>query len=178
VAAALAAGFSCAARPARGDVSSWLFVGSGPSWLNLEQGPYKLRSTMQIDLGVGTPPSGAIVVGGLTRMTTFFGKGTDMALAVRVATQRFVLGDWGAAFDAGGFGRWWGDDRSGYLTTLQLGAPYGLTLSLNGSFGSDGERTYGALFGVDFLRLTVYRLGGESWWVNPRPAWRPGQPAP
>lgn len=158
---------------ARADVSSWLFVGGGPSWLSEQREPYELRGSMQIDLGMGTPVSQPLVVGGLGRVTSYFGKGTDLALAARMATRGFAVGDWGLALDGGGFKRWWGMGSSGYLVSLQLGAPYGFTLSVNTSLGADDHRTFGAIFGIDLLRLTVYRLGGESWWYNPRPSWRP-----
>lgn len=161
------------AQPALADVTSWFFAGGGPSWLSQEKREYQLEPTMQLDLGLGTPPSGDVVVGVLARSSTYFGRGTDFGLAVRGATGGFSRGDWGLALDVGAYERWWGTESSGPMTSLQLGAPYGLQLSLNGSFGSDDHRTYGAVLGIDFLRLTVYRLSGEQWWPNPRPAWRP-----
>jgi hypothetical protein len=164
-----------ATRQVRADVSSWLFVGTGPSWISQQKATYELKPTLQFDLGVGSPASRSVVVGGLVRMTPYLGKGTDLAAAARIATQGYAVGTWGLALDAGGFQRWWGTESSGLLTSLQLGAPFGVTLSLNATFGSDDNRTYGAILGIDLLRLTVSRLGGQSWWYNPRPAWRPGE---
>jgi hypothetical protein len=54
-----------------------------------------------------------------------------------------------------------------------LGAPWGINLSLGGGMGSNDARQFGATLGVDFARLTVYRLAGENWFPNPHPAWRP-----
>ena len=54
-----------------------------------------------------------------------------------------------------------------------LGAPWGITLSLGGGLGTNDARQYGATLGVDFARLTVYRLSGENWFPNPRAAYRP-----
>ncbi|MBI5535756.1 MAG: hypothetical protein HY898_23695 [Deltaproteobacteria bacterium] len=173
--ATLALSALAATRDAHADVSSWLFVGNGPSWISQRKLEYELKPSMQIDFGVGSPVSKPVVIGGLVRATPYFGKGTDLALAARIATQGFAVGDWGVAIDGGAFKRWWRTESSGWLTSLQLGAPYGITLSVNASFGSEDNRTYGAILGVDLLRLTVYRLGGEKWWANPRPAWRPGE---
>jgi hypothetical protein len=128
---------------------------------------------MQLDLGLGTPPSSMVVVGALGRTTTYFGRGTDLALAARAATGGFARGQFGIALDAGAFKRWWGTESEGPLASVHFGAPYGLQLSFNASMGSDEHRTYGVLLGIDLLRLTVYRLGGTQWWPNPRPAWQP-----
>jgi hypothetical protein len=175
VAAALALSAMAATRDAHADLSSWLFVGPGASWLSQQKSSYELKPSMQLDLGVGTPVSKPVVIGALVRATPYYGKGTDLAVAARIATQGFAVGNWGLALDAGGYQRWWHFESSGWLTSLQLGAPYGITLSLNASFGTEDSRTYGAVLGVDLLRLTVYRLGGEHWWANPRPSWRPGE---
>jgi hypothetical protein len=158
---------------ARADVSSWFFAGGGPSWLSEQKSDYEMVPSLQLDLGIGTPPSGSAVLGVLSRSTTHFGKGTDFALALRAATGEFSRGGFGVALDAGAYKRWWGMESSGPMASLQLGAPYGLQLSFNGAFGSDDHRTFGVMFGIDFLRLTVHRLAGEQWWKNPRPAWRP-----
>ncbi len=162
------------AREARADVASWLFVGGGASAMSERGKSYELRPNMQIDLGMGSSMAQPLVVGGLVRATPYFGQGVDLGLALRLATQGFAVGKWGVALDAGGYQRWWGMGSTGGIASVQLGAPYGVTLSLNATFGSDEHRVFGAVIGVDLLRLTVNRLGGESWWYNPRPAWRPG----
>ena len=128
---------------------------------------------MQIDLGVGTPTSNPVVVGALARLSPYFGRGTDLSLAARIASRGFAVGDWGLALDAGGFERWWAQGSFGWLASLNIGAPYGFTVAANVSFGTNDNRTFATIVGIDLLRLTVYRLGGESFWYNPRPAWRP-----
>ena len=158
---------------AHAEVTSWFFAGGGPSWLSQKKSSYELEPTLQLDMGVGTQPSGDVVIGALARSSTYFGRGTDLGLALRASTGGFARGDWGIALDAGAYKRWWGMESAGPLASLQLGAPYGLQLSFNGAMGNDDHRTFGVMFGIDFLRLTVYRLGGEQWWTNPRPAWRP-----
>ncbi len=163
------------ATPARAEVSSWSSVGGGASWLSAHGSGYKLKPTMQLDMGVGSSPSKPAIVGGILRTTTYFGEGTDLTLAAREATRGFVTGDWGLALDAGGYARWWGDNSFGPTGTLHLGMPFGFTLSVQGAVGSNDQRVFGAMFGIDLLRLTVYRLGGENLWVNPRPAWRPDE---
>lgn len=159
--------------PARAEVSSWFFAGGGPSLLSEQKDDSVLKPTMQLDLGVGTPSSSPLVVGLLVRTQTHFGKGTDFTLALRGATGGFARGDWGLAIDAGAYKRWWGLESTGPAASVQVGAPFGLQLSINSAFGNHDARSFGVMFGIDFLRLTVHRLSGENWWPNPRPAWRP-----
>ena len=130
---------------------------------------YELRPTMQIDLGMGSPTSHPVVVGGLVRANSYFGQGVDLGLALRLATQGFATGKWGVALDGGGYERWWGQGSSGFITSLVLGAPYGLTLSLNATVGSDDHRVFGAVLGVDLLRLTVHRPRRRVAVVQPAP---------
>lgn len=163
----------CAVRPVHAEVSSWFAMSGGPSWLSEHKSSYELAPTMQLDMGVGSQPSSPAVVGGLFRTTTYFSHGTDLSLCIRAATRGFTTGDWGVALDGGGYARWWGESSTGPIGTLHLGMPFGLTLSVQGQMGSNEHKAFGAMFGIDLLRLTVYRLGGESFWANPRPAWRP-----
>lgn len=160
-------------RPAHADVSSWVFAGAGATYLSQRSSTYALKPMMQFDMGVGSPVSLPVVVGGIARVSPIIGKGTDLALVARIATQSYALGRWGVALDAGAYKRWWGPGSEGWLASLQIGAPWGITLSLNASTGSEADRTFGAVLGVDLLRLTVFRLSGENWWANPRPAYRP-----
>jgi hypothetical protein len=158
---------------ARADVSSWAYVGSGASAFEQRGLELRVRPTLAIEAGVGTAPSQRFIVGGVVKSQTFFGNGTDLALALRVATQGFVTGRFGLALDAGAYHRGWGVGSNGGQAALVLGGPWGLTLSLGGGVGSHDARQLGATIGVDFARLTVYRLSGENWFPNPHPAYRP-----
>ena len=158
-------------KPAHADVSSWASVASGPTWL--DDGVEKRSvASLQMNAGIGTPPSGFLVVGGLFDMTTHFGQGTDLGLLGRLATRGFVLGDWGGALDLGGYERFWGRGSAGMLGKVVLGAPWGLQLGLGGGFGSKDAKFFGVTLGVDFARLTVFRTVGENWFPNPYPAYR------
>jgi hypothetical protein len=158
---------------ARADVSSWVFVGSGVSTFAQRGLERRADPTLNIETGIGTPASLPFIVGGMVKFQTLFGDGTDLGLALRGATQGFVTGRFGLAIDAGGYRRAWGEGSSGGQAALVLGAPWGITLSLGGGVGTHDARSFGATLGVDFARLTVYRLSGESWFPNPRPAYRP-----
>lgn len=164
------------ASPAHAEVSSWFSVSGGGSVLTQASHDAFAMPTLQLDLGMGSSPAYAFVVGGLVRSSTIFGEGTDWSALARVATQGFATGGYGIALDGGAYRRMWGGSSDyGPTTSIELGAPWGLQLSATASFGVNGERTYTALFGVDLLRLTVYRLSGKSWWPNPRPAWQPAR---
>ena len=159
--------------PARADVSSWLFLGPGVSHLEQRSQSDVERFSLQIDSGLGTPPADPVIVGGLFRIQTHFGEGTDLGLLVRTATRGFVNGGWGGGLDLGGYQRFWGEGSSGFVGSLVLGAPWGVTLSAGGSIGTNDARTLSAVLGVDLARLTVYRRTGDTWWKNPFPAYRP-----
>jgi hypothetical protein len=155
------------------DVSSWMFVGSGPSVIDPSETSARSQAALQVETGLGTPPAHDVIAGGMLRMHTHFTRGTDLGLLVRTASHGFVNGGWGGAVDLGGYQRWWGEGSSGLMGSLVLGGPWGITLSLGGGVGSDEARTYTASLGVDLARLTVYRRTGTNWWTNPFPAYRP-----
>lgn len=159
---------------AHADVSSWLFAGTGPSWVK-SRGETEQQLSLKLDTGMGTPPSDTIIVGGLFRVETHFGRGTDVGLALRTATHGFVNGQWGGALDLGGYQRWWGAESTGGVVSLVGGAPWGITLVLSAGRGSNEAEHYAATLGVDLARLTVYRRSGEQWWKNPFPAYRPDE---
>ncbi len=161
---------------AKADVSSWLFVGAGPSWTQEgKKAATERQLTLQLDTGIGTPPDAPIIVGGLGRFQTYFGQGSDIGLLVRTATQGFVNGNWGAAIDLGGYQRWWGIGSTGLTGSLVLGGPWGITLVGSGGFGTNDQKSYSAVLGIDFARLTIYRTSGDSFWKNPFPAYRPDE---
>ncbi len=161
-----------APREARADVSSWLFVGSGPAILKQEDSDAAARWSLQVETGIGTPPEDTLIFGGLGRLHAHFGEGADLALFLRTAMPAFVNGSWGGAIDLGGYQRFWGVESTGAAGSLVLGAPWGITLSLGAMLGTNEARTFSASLGIDFARLTVYRLSGQSLWVNPFPAGR------
>lgn len=158
---------------ARADVSSWAYVGGGMSSLKQQNLELKVDPTLAIETGVGTAPRHPLVVGGMFKLQALFGNGADLGISLRLATRSFVTGNFGLALDAGPYRRFWGQGSTGGQASLVLGAPWGITLSLGGGVGTNDARQFGATLGVDFARLTVYRLAGESWFPNPRPAWRP-----
>ena len=160
--AALAAGLGFSGS-ARADVSSWVYAGFGPAWLD---GNERDRYTLQLETGLGTPP-GSVVFGGLFRVQPIFGEGTDLALLFRGATRGFVQGGFGFAIDAGGYERFWGQKSAGGLGSLVLGAPWGVTLSASAGMGTHDTRFATLTLGLDFARLTVYRTNGTNWFPNP-----------
>ncbi len=159
------------ALPARADVSSWLFVGGGASWLK-ERQKSRWTGDLGVDVGLGSPPSGAVIVGGVARFQPHFGYATDFGLSLRTTTRGFSNGDWGAALDLGGYLRA-GHFSGGGLGSLVLGAPWGITLMATASYGTRESASVSGLLGIDFARLTVYRRTGGNWWQNPFPVVRP-----
>lgn len=163
----------CAVAPARADVSSWAYVGGGTSSFKQHNLELKTDPTLAIETGIGSTPKHALVVGGMFKLQALLGDGADLGLSLRLATRSFVTGNFGLALDAGPYQRFWGEGSSGGQASLVLGAPWGITLSLGGGIGTNDARQYGATLGLDFARLTVYRLAGENWFPNPHPAYRP-----
>jgi len=122
---------------------------------------------LQLELGIGSSPASAVVVGGVVKTLSYFGNGTDLAFTLRAASGGFVRGGFGFALDAGAYQRWWGEDSSGFLGALVLGGPFGLQLTGMTEQGTNDVRAYAATFGIDFLRLTVYRNSSGGYWPNP-----------
>jgi len=164
-------GVGASATPARADVSSWMGVGFGPASVSRE-GNEELVPSLRLETGMGSPPGGPIIVGGLVGMQTHFGHGTDLTFSLRTATHHYVNGGWGAALDLGGYHRFV-NLSDGFAGSLTLGAPWGLTLAGGGTIGTHDAHSIHALIGFDFARLTVYRRTGSRWWPNSLPAYRP-----
>jgi hypothetical protein len=168
VAAALAAG------AARADVSSWLFAGGGVSQVWDSAANARRAPTLRLATGMGTDPSRAFVIGGLARLDTLFGNGSDLSAAIRIADYGYVNGKWGLALDLGGLARFWGPrDVMGATATLDVGGPWGLEIQVGGLLGNHDTQGMSVVLGVDLARLTVYRQSGNSWWKNTFPAVRP-----
>lgn len=173
--------FGCsllAARSARAELSSWLYLGVGGAGLsgNRITSP---RVAGQLDTGVGSSPHRAVVVGVGARMQPYFGEAVDFAAYLRGATQGYVTGRFGVALDAGAYAGAGATRTTGFLGTLNVGLPWGVVASGSYAQADQGEKAVTVTLGVDFLRLTVYRLSGEKQWPNVLPAYRPeGEPAP
>ena len=163
----------CTARTAHADVSSWVFVGGGVSQLAQNTLPSQTVGSMRIHFGMGTDPSHPLVLGGLFSWEPHFGYGSDISQMLRLATRGYVNGGLGLALDVGPYERFWGEGSVGGAGTLWLGAPWGVSLGLGGSVGSHDARSFSAILGIDFARLTVYRNTGTSLFMNPFPAYRP-----
>jgi hypothetical protein len=186
--AAGATGLLLAATPAHAEPTSWLSVAGGYA-LERNGASKSNDSAVALDgaIGVGSPATGPIVVGGVFRAVGYVGLGTDISLSVRFAMQSYCVGDWGLAVDLGIGGRFWGNSSYGQYPlhgVLIAGMPFGLQLSV-GADGWDisGQTNVAAggfvTFGVDFLRLTSMRSGNTTkLWTNPAPANAPPAPTP
>jgi len=163
----------CAARPARADVSSWVFAGGGVSQLSQNTLSSRVVGSMRVHFGMGTDPSHPLIVGGLFSWEPHFGYGSDISQSLRIATRGYVNGGLGLALDLGPYERFWREGSVGGASTLWLGAPWGVSLGLGGSVGSNEAHSFSAILGIDFARLTVYRNSGTSTFLNPFPAYRP-----
>ena len=174
---AVAAAALLAATPAHAAGSCWMLVGGGaPGWKQ-SGSDLDVKGALSFDVGAGTSPDGAFIFGGLFRLAPILGQGTDLGLLVRGATHGFQAGDFGIAVDAGGYARFWGNESTGFLGDVTLGAPLGLQLTAHVMIGTDDAFAVGAVAGVDLLRLTVYRQTLLDWWTNPLPAQRASSPA-
>ncbi len=167
------ASVSFLAPSARADVSSWVYVGGGATTLEQRGLSQRVAPTLALEAGMGTPATSPLVLGGMFKLSTLFGEGADLGLSLRLASRGFVTGGFGLALDAGPYRRFWGERSTGGHAALVLGAPWGITLSVGGGVGSKDAKQLGATLGLDFARLTIYRLSGESWLPNPHPAFRP-----
>jgi hypothetical protein len=177
VAVALAA--LAAAPDARADTSAWMFFGFGTLGLKPGTGggvmmPDTLvaEGTMTIEAGAGTSPDAPVIVGGMFRIQPIFHQGTDIAWLLRVCTHGFQAGSFGVALDVGPFARFWGIESGGFAGAVNVGFPLGFTLSLQTEVGTSRAITFGAVAGIDLLRLTVYRQTLLKWWDNPSPVWK------
>jgi hypothetical protein len=160
------------ASPALADASAWAFIGGGGlGWRQSESTGFNPNGAMIIDVGAGTSPKGRFIFGGLFRIQPIIQSGTDLSLLTRFCSHGFQVGDWGFAIDAGGFVRPWGYQSVGFSGDVSIGMPLGFQLTLLTEIGVDKAYTFGAVAGIDLLRLTVYRQTLLKWWQNPAPAW-------
>ena len=167
---AAVAAVTCCGGAARADTSAWMFVGGGVVGNQMNGEDMSSSGSMSFDIGVGTSPDGRFILGGLFKIVPVFGSGTDFALTLRGATRGFQAGDFGFAVDAGGYARYWDGGSVGGTGALVFGAPLGLQLSLQGLVGTNDTRGFGAIAGIDFLRLTTQRQTLLDFWPNPSPS--------
>jgi hypothetical protein len=161
------------AAEARADVSSWLTLGTGAQKFHGLGLKREIVPSLRLATGLGSDPSRAWVLGGLVRMDTLFGYGTDLSFSMRWANHGFVNGQWGLAVDAGPIARLWGHTSYGATTTLTVGGPWGIEAGVQAAIGDENLATYGVFLAIDLARLTVYRRSGASYWKNSFPAYRP-----
>jgi hypothetical protein len=168
LAAATSRAVLVAATPAFADASAWAFFGGGAmGWKQTANPSVQPAGTMIVDGGVGTSPEGRFIVGGVFRFQPVFKSGVDISLLTRFCNHGFQVGDWGFAVDAGAFARAWGAQAIGFSGSVSLGMPLGITLMLTTEAGTDHAVSFGAVAGVDLLRLTLYRQTLLDWWQNP-----------
>jgi hypothetical protein len=151
---------------ARADASSWFSVSGGVGTVT-EWGTRQYPAALQLELGLGSSPARAVVVGGVVKSFSYFGSGTDLALTLRTATGGFARGGFGLAVDLGAYERWWGRGSEGFLGALVIGGPFGVQLTLMTEQGTNDAQSYAATLGIDLLRLTVYRNASGGNWPNP-----------
>lgn len=156
-------------RPASADASGWVFAGGGISYLKQHSLSLNPGATMLLQTGIGTSPANTLIFGGSFQLQTFFAHGSDLSVLARLATNGYVNGGFGLALDAGPYQRFWGEESTGGVANLFLGAPWGITLGVIGSSGSHDARAVSAVIGLDFARLTVFRSTGTNWLPNPFP---------
>jgi hypothetical protein len=176
---------------AHAEPTSWFSVGGGYA-LERNTVTKAYDNTFAVDgaVGIGTPATQPVVVGGVFRTVGYVNFGADMSLSLRIAMQSYCVGDFGLALDLGVGARLWGNGQYGNYPlhgAVIAGVPFGFQLVV----GADGwdvseqtARTKSAWGGFaalefDFLRLTTMRNGNSTKiWSNPSPANAPPAATP
>jgi len=168
---------------AHADAATWCYVGGGGLVWRQGTSDFIAGGAVNADVGMGTSPQAPFVIGGFGRLTGIIGDhtGADLGILVRGATGSFARGTWGIAVDAGGFARFWGPGHAGFTGGLTLGAPLGVSLTMQVMYGAPFDTTkagdllgFGGTLGIDFARLLIHREQLEDRWPNPRPAKKAG----
>jgi hypothetical protein len=165
--------------PAAADPTPWFSLGGGYGiQRNGNARSNDGAGAITAAIGVGTPSSHPLVLGGLFRTTGYVGLGVDLGVGLRLATRGFCIGDWGVAVDLGLGARVWGQGSYGNFPVqpaLTFGLPYGLQIVAGADVGdvaSDKPSAKGGFLAleIDLLRLTVMRMGDTTkTWPNPSP---------
>ncbi len=173
---------------ARAEPTSWFAVGGGYGLMrNTVTRSTDSAFALDASVGVGTPATGPIVVGGVFRSVGYIGFGADMNLSLRLATQSYSVGDFGLALDLGVGARLWGSGAYGNYplhAALLGGLPFGFQVAVGADWFDLSGKTKDAWGGFaalefDFLRLTSMRSGESTkLWPNPSPANAPPAATP
>jgi hypothetical protein len=173
---------------ARAEPTSWFSAGGGYGIMrNGHDRSNDGAGAVDIALGVGSPATHPLVVGGVFRTMAYPGLGVDIGLAVRLAMQSYCVGDWGLALDLGVGARTWGNGSYGTWPgqgALILGMPYGLQVALGADLfdvANDSPSAKGGFVAleIDLLRFTAMRSGATTkTFVNPSPVNAPSLPEP
>lgn len=171
IAATIAAGAALAfPAVANAEPSAWVSVNGGAAGLQQTGGDFHFRGMMSFDAGIGSSPLNKFIVGAIFRVTPMIEEGTDLSLSLRGATRGFQVGDWGIAVDVGPYLRTWGVGsvpNVGFVGGVVAGGPVGLQLSVFGHYGMEESAGVNFTFGIDLLRLTVFRESFLDYWPNP-----------
>ncbi len=183
IAAALAVALpSALPSVARAEPSAWVSVNGGAAGLQQTGGDFHFRGMMSFDAGLGSSPANKFIIGGIFRVSPMIEEGTDLSLSLRGATRGFQVGDFGIAVDVGPYLRTWGVGSLpsfGFVGGVVAGGPVGLQLSVFGHYGMEESAGVNFTFGIDLLRLTVFRESFLQYWPNPMtPGARSARSAP
>jgi hypothetical protein len=155
---------------ASAEPSAWVSVNGGATGLQQAGSDFHFRGSMSFDAGLGSSPLNKFIIGAIFRVTPIIEEGTDLSLSLRGATRGFQVGDWGIAVDAGPYLRTWGIGalpNVGFVGGIVAGGPVGLQLSVFGHYGMEESAGIHMAFGIDLLRLTVFRESFLDYWPNP-----------
>jgi hypothetical protein len=159
--------------------TSWLALGTGASVQrdNLDH-VESLALAASAEIGIGTPSTSPLVVGGVFRAMTHFTLGTDLSLSGRVATSGFARGLWGLALDLGVTAKWWAQQEYGHFPITLVGIvgfPGGLHIEAGAQFldvTGDSPTAKGGfvIFAVDFFAFaTASSHVQKGFWSDPPP---------
>lgn len=153
------------APAARADVSS--FYALAPGLSVIDQGEPIVTPSLDLDLGIGSLATRALVLGGLFHFAPQWTVGADLGGALRLCSSSYVRGEFGWALDLGGHHRFATAGGWAASSRAVLGLPWGLFAGLSASYG-EGQVWTGTLsFGVDLARATVHRSRGTDTLPSP-----------
>jgi hypothetical protein len=158
-------GVLSAVTPAAADTSTWYSLAPGVSFI--DQGEELASGLLELDLGVGLPARGPLVLGAVGHLAAHFAVGADLGGAARLTTGGYSRGEWGLGMDLGAHYRVATTGGAAGYGRLLVGGPFGLVGALGGSYGEGSVTTLTFSLGLDLARLTVHRTSGTSWYPSP-----------